>query len=205
MLLNVSSYLLGAQVGVLGVLSLALALVTLIAQRESSSTDVKVYYHESLAFEIVASCVALMAVLCAQLLWPAQFLLHRLGFGTELLVFKFGLLGIHIGWLLLNLVGLAHFIATTFGFVQQSAREALRERYTVNIVQGREMTSRLRHQLYGLAAIELVGYDADERGLPSAMFGSDLGDPHTIEIHTTLKRPAALHDVRMIWVGWAPG
>jgi hypothetical protein len=37
------------------------------------------------------------------------------------------------------------------------------------------------------------------------MFGSDLGDPHTIEIHTTLKRPAALHDVRMIWVGWAPG
>lgn len=150
MLLNVSSYLLGAQVGVLGVLSLALALVTLIAQRESSSTDVKVYYHESLAFEIVASCVALMAVLCAQLLWPAQFLLHRLGFGTELLVFKFGLLGIHIGWLLLNLVGLAHFIATTFGFVQQSAREALRERYTVNIVQGREMTSRLRHQLYWL-------------------------------------------------------
>lgn len=202
LVLNVSSYLLGAQVGVLGVLSLALALITLIAQRESSSTDVKVYYHESLAFEIVASCVALMAVLCVQLLWPSQFLLHRLGFGTELLVFKFGLLGVHLAWLLLNLVGLAHFIITTFGFVQQSEREVLRERYTANIVHAREMTSRLRQQLYGVATTELISPDADEKGLPAATFGIDFGDPQTIEIQTTFQRPTALHDVRMIWVRW---
>jgi hypothetical protein len=54
-MLNVAGYLITAQVGVLGVITLALALVTLIAQRESASTDVKLYYHESLSFEIVAS------------------------------------------------------------------------------------------------------------------------------------------------------
>jgi hypothetical protein len=61
LVLNVSSYLVSTQVGMLGVISLALALVTLIAQRERSSTDVQVYYHESLSFELVASCVALRA------------------------------------------------------------------------------------------------------------------------------------------------
>jgi hypothetical protein len=70
---NVSSYLISTQVGVLGVVSIALALVTLIAQRDASSTDVQVYYHESLSFEIVASSVALLAVLCAQLVCCARF------------------------------------------------------------------------------------------------------------------------------------
>ena len=83
-LTSVASYLIGAQVGVLGVASIAIALVTIIAQREDASTDVQIYYHESLAFGVVASSMALLAVLCAQLLWPVQFILHWLGFGTGL-------------------------------------------------------------------------------------------------------------------------
>jgi hypothetical protein len=204
LLLNVSSYLVSTQVGMLGVISLALALVTLIAQREGSSTDVQVYYHESLAFELVASCMALLAVLCAQLLWPLQFLLHRFGLGTDLLVFKLGLLGLHLGWLLLNLGAVAYFILTTFRFVQQSARELLRERYTVNVVQPIDMTQRLRHYLYGAATKELLGGDDDDgqSQRPSATFGFDFGDPRTIEIETTFVRRSELHDVRMAWVGW---
>jgi hypothetical protein len=201
LLLNVSSYFITAQVGALGVITLALALVTLIAQRENSSTDIKVYYHESFAFEVVASCIALLAVLCVQLLWPAQFLLHRLGVGTDLQVFKFSLLGLHLLWLLLNFAGLAHFIATTFGFVQQSERARLRELYTANVVHPRDMAERLRQQLYGLATRELTG--GDENGKrPSVSFGYDFGEPYTVELKSAFHRPTALSDVRMIWVRW---
>jgi hypothetical protein len=197
LVLNISSYLVTAQVGMLGVISLALALVTLIAQREDSSTDVQVYYHESLSFEIVASCVALLVVLSAQLLWPLQFLLHRFGFGTDLMVFKLSLLWLHLGWLLLNLGAVGYFIVTTFRFVQPSARELLRERYTVNVVQPIDMTQRLRQTLYSLATKELLGDDDDERQRPSVTFGFDFGDPRTVEIETIFARPNVLHDVRM--------
>lgn len=203
LILNVSSYLLGAQIGVLGVISLSLALVTLIAQREGSSTDVQVYYHESFSFELVASCVALAAILCAQLLWPMQFLLHRVGLGTNLQIFKLGLLGLHLAWLLVNLGAVAYFIATTFRFVQQSAREMLRERYTANVVLPRDLTHRLREQLYGLARELLGGGDDEDRACPSVAFGFDYGDPRTVEVETTFKGPAVLHDVRMTWVRWA--
>ncbi len=204
LILNVSSYLLGAQVGSLGVISLSLALVTIIAQREGSSTDVQVYYHESMSFELVASCVALAAVLCLQLLWPLQFLLHLAGLGTSLQIFKLGLLGLHLAWLLVNLAAVANFIATTFRFVQQSARETLRERYTANVVLPRNLEQRLREQLYGLATKGFSGGDDEDgsRGRPSFTFGFDYGEPRTVEVETTFERPMALHDVRMTWVHW---
>lgn len=201
-ILNVSSYLITAQVGALGVISLALALVTLIAQRENSSTDVKLYYHESLAFEIVASCVALLAVMCAQLLWPLQFFLHKLGFGTSLQAFKLALLGAHSIWLLLNLAGLAHFIATTFNFVQQSAREKLRERYTANVVHPLEMKARLRQHLYAAETQNLLGPNEAHDNRPSTAFGFDFGAPYVAEVEATFVRRMALYDVRMTWVRW---
>jgi hypothetical protein len=205
LLLNISSYLVSTQVGLLGVISLALALVTLIGQRERSSTDVQVYYHESLSFELVASCIALLAVLCVQLLWPVQFLMHRLGMGTDLQVFKLGLLGLHLGWLLINLGAVAYFITTTFRFVQQSARELLRERYTANVVHPRNMTQRLRQHLYSLASTELMDerrYREDASEQPSVIFGFEFGHPRTVEIEKTFIRPTALYDVRIIWVRW---
>jgi hypothetical protein len=61
LLTSVASQLISAQVGVLGVISIAIGVVALIASREGAATDVQVYYHESLAFGVVASCVALLA------------------------------------------------------------------------------------------------------------------------------------------------
>lgn len=200
-ILNVSSYLITAQVGVLGVISLALALVTLIAQRESSSVDVQVYYHESLSFEVVASCIALLAVLCGQLLWPAHFVAHWLGFGGQSQVFKLGLLAVHVTWLLLNLGGLAHFITVTFGFVQQSEREKLRERFTAHVILPAEMTRRFREQIYGAADMASLG-GAAIGNAPSVFFGHDFGEPYDEEIVATFEKSVKLGDVRMKWVGW---
>ena len=206
LLLNVSGYFIAAQVGVLSVIALALALVTLIAQRENSATDIKIYYHESLAFEVVASCVALLAVLVTQLLWPLQFLVHRLDLGSDNLVFEFILLGLHLAWLLFNLGAVSYFIATTFGFVQQSARELLRERYTSNVVLPHDLTQRLREHLYGLATMEIGDLGDDEgEDRPSITFGFDYGEPCTIEIETTFACSTSLQDVRMTWVRWVFG
>ena len=90
LLKDIASYLIAAQVGILGIVSVAIGIVTLISQRDdrsSTNTDIRLYYTESLAYEVVLSGAALLIVLCAQLLWPAQFLAHlaHLG-GTDLAV-----------------------------------------------------------------------------------------------------------------------
>jgi hypothetical protein len=182
LLLNVTSYLISAQGGLLGVISIAIGLVTIIAQRENASTDVQLYYHESFAFGIVASSIALLAVLCAQLLWPAHFVLHLLGYGTNVQLFKIGLTALHIAWLLLNLVAIAHFVAITLGFVQQTSRETLRERYTANVVLPAEMRKRLREELYLAAGPDLVKefYPTTTQGWrdPTVYLGFNFGPNH---------------------------
>ncbi|UFW82991.1 hypothetical protein BjapCC829_23690 [Bradyrhizobium barranii] len=209
LLTNVASYLITAQVGVLGVVSIAIGLVTIIAQRENASTDVQVYYHESLAFGIVASSIALIVVLCAQLLWPVQSTLHWLGFGTGLQLFKLILTALHITWLILNLSATARFVATTLAFVQQKAREALRERYTTNVVLPLEMRKRLREQLYLGAGPELVKefWPTATKGWkePTVWLGTNFSNVGEVEIPFTPGNRIALYDVRMAWVRWAVG
>lgn len=205
-LTNVASYLITAQVGVLGVVSIAIGLVTIIAQRENASTDVQIYYHESLAFGVVASSLALLAVLCMQLLWPIQFAVHWIGEGTPLQFFKIFLTTTHIAWLLLNLAGFAHFVATTFAFVQQSAREGLRERYTTNMVLPVEMRKRLRQQLYVGAGPEFVKQVWPSVGAgrqePTVYLGADFSGAGEVEISIDRGPKLVLADVRMAWVEW---
>ncbi len=193
---TVPSYLLGAQIGLLGVISLALALVTLIAQRDDATTDVKVYYHESMFFGITASGIALAAVLSIQFLWPLQTALHRLGGGSDSPIFKLGLVSAHTAWFVVNLWAVAHFVSVTFRFVQRSARERLRERYTANVVVPRQLTDRLRQQVYG-AAGGLI-----EPGKPGAFFGYSFGTGSEIEIKTDFTPNTMLVDVNMGVVRW---
>jgi hypothetical protein len=193
---SVPSYLLGAQIGLLGVISLALALVTLIAQRDDATTDVKVYYHESMFLGIAASSVALSAVLTIQFLWPLQTIYHWLGGGSGSPLFKLALVTVHAGWLIVNMWAVAHFVTITFRFVQRDARERLRELYTANVVVPREMTDRLRHQVYGAAGL---GGDRDS---PSATFGYALGIGSEPEIESDFASPVALGDVHMSIVHW---
>lgn len=207
LLTNLASYLITAQVGVLGVVSIAIGLVTIIAQRENASTDVQVYYHESLAFGVVASSIALLAVLCAQLLWPLQFTLHWFGYGTGLQFSKVVLTVAHIAWLLLNLCGMAHFIATTLAFVQQKAREVQRERYTANVVVPVEMRKRLRQQLFLMAGPEFVKEACPPATVgdrePTVWLGNDFSNAGGVEVSLTPRKGVVLTDVRMVLVRWA--
>jgi hypothetical protein len=208
LLTNATDYLITAQVGVLAVVSIAIGLVTIIAQRENASTDVQVYYHESLAFGVVASSIALLAALCVQLVWPIQFALGWFGYGAGLNVFKVILTSVHIAWLVLNLGGMAHFVATTLVFVQQTAREGLRERYTTNVVMPAEMRRRLREQLYLGAGPGFVEefWSGERDGWhdPVIYLGRAFGGGD-VEIPLRERAKLTLNDVRMGWVRWALG
>ncbi|MCY3701359.1 MAG: hypothetical protein OXG16_01585 [Rhodospirillales bacterium] len=204
LLLSVSGYFVTTQVGALGIIALALALVSLIAQRENSATDIKVYYRESFAFEIVASSLALLCVLVIQLLWPFQTILHETGFGMRSLLFEYCLLVFHLCWLTVNLGAIAYFINVTFRFAQQSTRVQLRERYTANIVFPSDLAHRLQTMIYLNAAYNIDETDRDQAAdLPTATFGHDFGEPCVVELEMRSRIPLVLRDVRMAWIRWA--
>jgi len=201
LLKSVPSYLITAQVGVLSVISIALALVTLIAQRDEASADVQVYYHESLFFEIAASCLALIAVLCVQLFWPLQFGYHLLGRGGHANLFKIALTSLHAAWLFVNLAGVAHFVSVTFRFVQRRAREHLRESYTANVIVPHEMTERVRETLYSMAGTEAITVEGNR--VNPTLFGLEMDDPEKAELIRIFRHPCRVGNVFVRPAHWA--
>lgn len=187
---------LAAQVGLLTIISLALALVTLIAQREDATTDIKVYYHESMFFGMAASGLALVVVLVTQLFWPLQSLYRLLAGNSPSAIFDFLLLTAHALWLVINLIGAAHFVAVTFEFVQPSARKRLRERYTANAAMPEQLAATLRQHIY-LGADS--GFNKTE---PHAVFGSMFRATGTTEIERDFGDGSHLVDVHLRLVRW---
>lgn len=201
LLKDATSYFISAQVGVLGVVSIAVGLVTLIAQRDSSPNDVQIYYRESLAHEVVASSIALLLVLSIQILWPAQFSLHRMGGGDANAIFKIGLTSLHISWLTLNLFAMAHFVAVSLRFVQPGERQAIRKQYSANHVIPQDMTDRLKVAIYSNGAQGLFS-DDDKSPQPLILLGHDAAGIGNAEIEGSFVTPVLLYDVRMILLRW---
>lgn len=203
LLKDAAGYFITAQVGVLGVVSVAVGLVTLIAQGDesaSSNTDVRLYYVEALAYELISSSAALLIILCAQVFWPAQFALHAVGYGGASLFFKVFLTALNFGWLAINLAGFAHFITTTLQFVEPSARARMRERYTANVIVLYDLTKRLLLTFYQMAAKDLVPV-ADEKDGPLLAMGHSLSDLGSIELQTTFPDRVILWDVKLGLLG----
>jgi hypothetical protein len=197
LLKDVASYLIAAQVGILGVVSVAIGIVTLISQRDdrsSTNTDVRLYYMESLAYEVVLSGAALLIVLCVQLFWPLQFLAHLAHLGGTDLAFKAALTAFHLGWLLLNLAVFAQFLLTTLHFVEPTARERLRERYTANVIVPGDLRQRLLRVFYSNAPKELVPLPEDQSGL-LLTFGHSMLSDGNVELRTKFVAPSVLRDV----------
>jgi hypothetical protein len=194
---DIGSYFIAAQVGILGIVSVAIGIVTLIAQRDdrsSTNTDVRLYYMESLAYEVVLSGVALLIILTTQLMWPVQFAIHRLHLGGPDLIFKVGLTAFHLIWLLLNLCVFTQFVLTTLRFVEPKARERLRERYTANVIVPRDLSLRLSRTLYLMAAKQLIP-KTDAKTEPSITLGYGLMDDGEVEISNLFTHRSALEDV----------
>jgi hypothetical protein len=197
---DVNSYFITGQIGTLAIVSIAVGVVTLLMQRDdrsSGTTDVRLYYSQSFAYEVATSGVALLIVLCVQLFWPAQFFLHLLQAHGANLTFELGLTILHAAWMLANLLLFYQFIVTTLRFVEPDARRLMRDRYTADIAMPRDLARRLTQALYLNAPRALFG-DALEEG-PNVQFGfgSYFLSKAGTEIELGFHRPSRLFDVRM--------
>ena len=195
---DATSYLIIAQVGLLAVVSVAVGLVTLIAQRDdrsSTNTDIQLYYDGSLAYEVVASSVALLLILCAQIFWPLNLLEIIFGFDKADLLIKTVLTGVHVIWLSINVTVFGEFIAITLRFVEPKAREQLRERYTANSVVPNDLWNRLLQWLY-LTGPKIILPASEEETGPVLAFGHGLAGSGDAEIITEFKHRSTLWDVR---------
>lgn len=210
LLKEVTSYFLGAQVVMVGLLfPVAVGLVTLIVQREDPSTkssDIQVYYEESLAYRIGASGIALSIVLAAQLVWPAQFAAHRLGFETSSELSKVFLTAVHLLWLVINFAASWHFLFTSLSFIRPAERALLRRRFAANVSIPQDLSDRLAKALYAASGKSLLrdsnSSDGDDEA-PSLLFGPALSDWGDIEVAEPKLSKKILHDVWMTPLGWA--
>ncbi|MDZ4370884.1 MAG: hypothetical protein U1C74_05615 [Phenylobacterium sp.] len=195
---DITSYFLGGQLAILGVASVAVGIVTLLAQRSegvSARTDIRLYYVESFAYELVASSIALSMVLAAQLFWPAQWAATLLGLGGDSLAFKVALSGVHAAWLGVNLLLFHRFLLTTLRFVEPNARARLREHFTANIMIPTDLESRLINTLF-LGLGEAVGGAVWTAG-PSLAIGRAYArrEAAVSELASRFGSPARLVDV----------
>jgi len=197
---DINSYFVAGQVGILGIVSVAVGVVTLLMQRDdqaSGTTDVRLYYSQSFAYEVVTSGIALLIVLCAQLFWPGQFVLHFLQAQGANLTFELGLTIAHAIWLLANLLLFYQFIVTTLRFVEPDARKRMRDRYTADVAMPRDLASRLLQALYLTAPQSISGGARDEGPDVQLGFGSYFLTQPTTEVEFRFPRPSRLFDVRM--------
>ena len=202
---SVAGHLITVQAGILGVIAIAIGLITIIMRNENSGTDIRTYYHESIAFGIVASSLALLAVLVVQLYWPFEYALAQAIKAPLSQSFKLFFVGAHTLWLLVNLAGMALFVETSFFFVQQEAREKMRERFTANVLFPIDMKERIRSALYDNALHELKSGDSSDLSSGpsiSAMPLSDFLSFDKTEVSRNFKYPVILSDIRVRWLRW---
>ncbi len=204
---DLASYLIAGQIGVLAIVSVAVAVVTLLSERNdgaSVNTDIRLYYVESYSYELAISGVALLLVLTVQLFWPVHHIIDAMGMGSADDWFKLALSVLHTLWFCINLLLFLQFITTTLRFVEPNTREALRERYSANEVIPRDAKRRLLRFLYLNAPVHMFGGDALKEG-PGITFGyrSSLDDSAKVEITTAFRAPARRVDVRLRPLQWA--
>lgn len=198
-LVDVGGYFLAAQVGILAIVSVAVAVVTLLSQGEQSATvksDVRLYYVESFSYELTTSSVALLLVLTVQLFWPAELLLHQLGYGGPNLTPVIVMTGVHTAWFAFNVMLFLQFTTTTLRFVEPGAREHMRERYAANLVIPRDLRSRLFLAFYTNGPANLFEVDDLKEG-PLVTFGQGLiaEDERVVEVERRFSRPHELVDI----------
>jgi len=204
---DTAGFLLATQVGILVVLTVAISVVTLLAQKDDGSavnTDVRLYYFESYAYELGTSSIMLSVVLVVQLFWPIQPVVTVIAGARSVANFMVSATIIHAAWLILNLCLFLRFINTTLRFVEPQSRAGMRKRYSANEIIPRDVTRRLLSSYYGNLPVYIFDTDEAQKG-PLISFGMPLMSDQrpAIEISRSFKAPSRLVDVWLLPLGLA--
>lgn len=190
---TLSGFFISAQAGAVTVISMALAIVTLIGQKNSAKQDVRIYYHESLSLPLAASSVSLLLILCIQAAWPLQFLTHQFGIALDALAIQISFTALHAFWLAVNIAGVAHFLFVSLAFVEDGYRKKSREQYSAQFVVRNDLRLTLLKARYSnIHAYLTINYpriDID--------FADSISTPPIIELQRDFKDIQRLYD---IWV-----
>jgi hypothetical protein len=204
---DAAGFFLAAQVGILAVLTVAISVVTLLTQKDDGSainTDVRLYYVESYAYELVTSGIFLSIVLVLNLFWPLKFITEFTA-GEQLVDrFKFCVTMFNAIWLVLNFYLFSHFIHTTLKFVEPKSRARLRKQYSANESIPRDVKRRLLQAYYLHAPVQIFGLHEIKEG-PLISFGMPLmrDQVPAVEVSRSFKVPSSLVDVWLLPLAFA--
>lgn len=182
------------QITALGLIfPIAVGLVTVIIQRNEvsrTSSDIQVYYNESMAYQIGASCISLLIVLLLNLFVLNFPFWEHAEIKMQSASLPFLLPIIHLWWLIVNFVALWFFLKTSLSFVQPKQRENIRKLYAANVAIPREIKDALVKAYYHNIKRSLELGNADGK----ITFALGLGGGE-IEIRKILKHEYILVDV----------
>ena len=201
-----AGFLLTAQVALLTVLTVAIAVVTLLKSNDDGTSinpEIRMYYAESYSFELAASSILLSGAIVVQLFWPIEPLFPFIADGVSS-VFRVCVTAFHAGWLVLNLYLLLHFINTSLEFVDPLSLARLRKTYSANEIIPGDVKRRLLFNYFANAPILFLGADAAKAG-PHVTFGMGrpVADDPVSEISLKFSRQTRLVDVWLLPLSWA--
>lgn len=196
--LDVTGFLLTTQAALLGlVFPVILGLVTVLSGDRSSSnrdSEAQIYYAESLALEIGASCLALVIALVMQLFMITDHLFTILNLFVG--INRNAVLNlIHGSWLLFNASALWYFIYTSLLMVRPEERSRITVRHSANQLIPEQLTERMMDWHYQRLITEL-----DDQSEPMIYCGiglsrtkpavvRDFSSPsRLVDVHTRLLR-----------------
>lgn len=190
------------QITALGLIfPIAVGLVTVIIQRNevsSTSSDIQVYYYESMAYQIGASSISLLIALLVNLFVLNFPFWEHVEIKVQSASLPFLLPIIHLWWIVLNFVALWFFLKISLSFVQPKQRENIRKLYAANVAIPSEIKDALVKAYYHNCRQSLELGNADGK----VTFALGLGDGE-IEVRALLKHEHILVDVwkkPLIWV-----
>lgn len=141
------------QVGLLGVIAIAVALVTLLGDRSDTRVHTRAYFHQSMVWAIAQSTGALLVVLSAQVLWPLEVVLHAFGVSEHSLFAPIALSIVHVVWGATNVLATTYFVSLSLAYADHATRLMYVQRFLVNIAYPQDIARRIqaerRRQLIG--------------------------------------------------------
>jgi hypothetical protein len=194
----IGSFLITAQVGLLGVLSISVSLVTLIAQRQSATAAVRAYYLETQAGPLASSSLALLLVLCFQTLWPLEVFAHRLA--GDQLTGEIFLTGVHLSWLSLNILAFVHFITVSLSFGQSERRRGFLRRYLANTVLPESLLQTLLANRLDRLSVQLA--PRADMTVPEVEIAVRRVQAELLAVETGFRRPHEFWDLQLDLLAW---
>jgi hypothetical protein len=196
---DLTGILISSQVALVGILAIAVALVTFLGGQHSIRVLIRAYFQDSLIEPIAKSALALLAVLSIQILWPALSVARMFGIGEGAFTIFAIFTSVHILWAVSNFLATAYFISSSLDFAEPNARLRRVKFYYINDIHLYSLRQRILIAKYKLLGKLIL--DANARSEPNIyQWASTESD---VLIRASSRKPRVLYDIWQAPLGLA--